>query len=306
MLHSKEFSAWVAIDGVEAPEYGVEVSENEQDITCWIPSEVGKTFSVNWTNVSAPGLTGGGVQVDGLKCGFEAIAAEMRPFSAFMDGIAETDTKTRPFEFAPLELTDDDTYLDSSSHPHLGLIKLEIWRVDVSGGYAPAVVAVPSAQKVHERAKKAMNQQIKFGAAVQHAQVQSAQIRRIGHAPLVTFSFKYRSLDVLKANGIAPPVAPPAAARPEKRKASGSPEPEPGVTTTSDAPPASTDDAPGANADADAEEAAKIRERLDAIKAKRAKRDPKTTVKKEPSSTSQSLASPASTSKSKKIKSEPK
>ncbi|KAJ7761020.1 hypothetical protein B0H16DRAFT_1884456 [Mycena metata] len=268
MLQSKDFSAWIAIEGVEVPEYGVEISENQQDITCWIPSEVGKKFSVNWTNVSAPGLTGGGVQVDGIKCGFEAMAAEMRPISAFMDGIAETDTKTRPFEFAPLELTDDDSYLDSSSHPHLGLIKLEIWRVDVTGGYAPSVVAVPAAQKVHERAKKAMNQQIKFGAAVEHAQVQSAQIRRVGLGPLVTFSFKYRSLDVLKANGIVPPTP-----RPEKRKATGSPEP-----ASNDNEPAPSDDA-----DADAAEAAKIEERLATLTAKRVKPNPKT-VKAEPSS----------------------
>jgi hypothetical protein len=86
--------------------------------------------------------------------------------------------------------------------------------------------------------------------------VQSAQIRRVGLGPLVTFSFKYRSLgkcfqpwqyfeklitdcpDLLKANGIAPPTQ-----RPEKRKASGTPEPE------------STDK----EANTDAEAAAKLR-----------------------------------------------
>jgi hypothetical protein len=105
MLQSQDFSAWITIEGVEAAEYNIEVSENQQELSCWIPSEVGKKFTVNWTNVSAPGLTGGGVQVDGHKCGFEAIASETRPITAFMDGIAETDTKTRPFVFAPLELT---------------------------------------------------------------------------------------------------------------------------------------------------------------------------------------------------------
>ncbi|KAJ7091959.1 hypothetical protein B0H15DRAFT_182071 [Mycena belliarum] len=235
MLVSKDFCAWIAIDGVEVPEYGPESSETGQEYSCWIPSEVGKTFTVHWTNLSAPGLTGGGVQVDGHKCGFEAMASETRPISAFMDGIAETSTKTRPFVFAPLQLTgrfhftadnqlticqDDDAYLESASHPNLGLIKLEIWRVDIGGGGMAQSVAIPSSQKVHERSKKGMNQQITFGAAVEHAQVQNAQIRRIGHSPLVSFSFRYRSLDLLQANGIAP-----AQDRPEKRKASGSPEP---------------------------------------------------------------------------------
>ncbi|KAJ7121333.1 hypothetical protein C8R43DRAFT_1033883 [Mycena crocata] len=255
MPQSAEFSAWVTIEGVVAPEYNVEASEDLKDLTCWIPSEVGQKFAVHWTNVAAPGLTGGGVQVDGHKCGFEAIAADIRPFSAFMDGIAETSTKTRPFVFSPLELTDDDAYLESASHPHLGLIKLEIWRVDVGGGIAPSAVAVPSSQKVHERSKKGMNHQITFGAAVEHSQVQSAQIRRIGSGPLVTFSFRYRSLDLLKANGIAP-----ASERPEKRKASASPEPEGEAN--------------------DAEEAARIRERLEILTAKRAKK-----IKKESSTT---------------------
>ncbi|KAJ7782348.1 hypothetical protein DFH07DRAFT_790347 [Mycena maculata] len=260
MLQSKDFSAWISIEGVDAPEYGVEISENQEELSCWIPSEVGKKFTVHWSNISAPGLTGGGVQVDGHKCGFEAIASETRPISAFMDGIAETDTKTRPFVFALLDLTDDDAYLESASHPNLGLIKLEIWRVDVAGVMAPAV-AVPSKQLVHERAKKAMNQQITFGAAVEHAHVQSAQIRRIGYAPLCTFSFKYRSLDVLRANDIAPPPQ-----RAEKRKASSSPK----------RPSAEGE------ADSDVEEAARLKERLETLTAKRAKNDAKK-VKKEPS-----------------------
>ncbi|KAJ6454715.1 hypothetical protein C8R47DRAFT_1166845 [Mycena vitilis] len=215
MLDSKDFSAWVSIEGVEAPEYGPEVSENQQDYLYGLPpeSEVGKNFTVNWMNRSVHGLTGGGVQVDGHKR------------VAFMDGIPETDTKTsRPFVFAPLELTDDDAYLESASHPHLGLIRLEIWRVDVGLWNGP------------------------YHSCLEHALVQSAQIRRGGSGPLVTFSFKYRSLDLLRANGIAEP-----AQRPEKRKASATPEPE-----------ASTEE--GA---CDAEEAAKLRERIATLTAKR-------------------------------------
>ncbi|KAJ7354660.1 hypothetical protein DFH08DRAFT_738811 [Mycena albidolilacea] len=255
MLQAKGFDAWVTIDGVEAPEYNVEVSENQQEVNCWIPSEVGKKFVVHWTNNSVPGLTGGGVQVDGHKCGFEAIASETRPISLFMDGIAEAETQTRPFVFTPLELTDDDAYLESALHPQLGLIKLEIWRVDIGGGIAPSTIAVPAAQKVHERAKKGMNQHVQFGDAIQHAQVQSAQIRRVGMGPLVTFSFKYRSLELLRANGIAPPPE-----RAQKRKASEPPQTE----------SASTDQEAGS----DAQEAARLRQRLDTLTSKRAKKNP--------------------------------
>ncbi|KAJ6498806.1 hypothetical protein C8R45DRAFT_980078 [Mycena sanguinolenta] len=277
MLQAQNFNAWITVEGVEAPEYNVEVAENQLEVSCWIASEVGKPFTVNWTNISAPGLTGGGVQVDGHKCGFEAIASETRPLTLFMDGIAESNNSTRPFIFMPLELTDDDAYLESALHPQLGLIKLEIWRVDVGGGaFAPPTIAVPSAQKVHERSKKGMNQQVQFGDAIQHAQVQSAQIRRVGQGPLVTFSFKYRSLDLLRANGIAPQ-----AERTQKRKASCTPEPE---STAS-------------GAQEPEEEVAKSKEQPDVLSAKRSKRSHKTeptensviadnNIKREPSETS--------------------
>ena len=42
MLHWKEFSAWVTIDGKEVVEYDVETSEDEKTVTCWIASELGK------------------------------------------------------------------------------------------------------------------------------------------------------------------------------------------------------------------------------------------------------------------------
>jgi hypothetical protein len=42
MLHWKEFSAWVAIDGKETLEYDVEISEDQKTVTCWIASELGK------------------------------------------------------------------------------------------------------------------------------------------------------------------------------------------------------------------------------------------------------------------------
>ncbi|KAJ7162089.1 hypothetical protein C8R46DRAFT_1222224 [Mycena filopes] len=53
MLQFKEFSAYITIDGQPAPEYAVEVSEDERTVTCWIASELGKVrFSVDWRTTS--------------------------------------------------------------------------------------------------------------------------------------------------------------------------------------------------------------------------------------------------------------
>jgi hypothetical protein len=40
MPQNDGFSAWIAIDGVRAPEFDVQAIDRR--VTCWIPSEVGK------------------------------------------------------------------------------------------------------------------------------------------------------------------------------------------------------------------------------------------------------------------------
>lgn len=47
MLQYKEFSAWITIEGTEAKEFSIEVSEDEKKVTCWIASEVGKVCVVS-------------------------------------------------------------------------------------------------------------------------------------------------------------------------------------------------------------------------------------------------------------------
>jgi hypothetical protein len=58
MLHWKEFSAWVTIEGVEAQEYAVEVSEDEKTVTCWTPSELGKVPAALTVKATHLTLTG--------------------------------------------------------------------------------------------------------------------------------------------------------------------------------------------------------------------------------------------------------
>jgi hypothetical protein len=42
MLQFENFSACVAVDDVELPQYSVEYSSDGKQITAWIPSEAGK------------------------------------------------------------------------------------------------------------------------------------------------------------------------------------------------------------------------------------------------------------------------
>ncbi|KAF7374308.1 hypothetical protein MSAN_00314000 [Mycena sanguinolenta] len=39
---------WVSVDDAELSEFAVEYSGDEKEASCWIPSECGKNFSINW------------------------------------------------------------------------------------------------------------------------------------------------------------------------------------------------------------------------------------------------------------------
>ncbi|KAJ7091960.1 hypothetical protein B0H15DRAFT_182093 [Mycena belliarum] len=244
------FSAWLTIDGVKTPEFSVRTAE--QTVSCWIAAEVGKNFSVHWANVSVPGMTGGRVLVDGNNCDGQILAREKRPTSTSMAGFNETTTSVRPFVFAPLELTDDDAALEAVPDERIGTIDVEIWKVR-SDGFGASVwaglPAPPPLKRTHERAKTAANQQIAFCDPVyrQPAEVAGCKWTQ----KIVTFSFKYRSLDLLRANGIAPPLR-------DKGKRKASPE----CLVSGDS-----------EADSDAEEARLLETRLSEIRAKQAQKN---------------------------------
>ncbi|KAH7889391.1 hypothetical protein F5I97DRAFT_522000 [Phlebopus sp. FC_14] len=48
MLTHRGFSAWITSEGEQLREYLVAVDDNANKVSCWIPSEAGKHFSVHW------------------------------------------------------------------------------------------------------------------------------------------------------------------------------------------------------------------------------------------------------------------
>ncbi|KAJ7661649.1 hypothetical protein B0H17DRAFT_991904 [Mycena rosella] len=259
MHHHTGFSAWVTIDGKEATEYDVETSEDQKTVTCWIPSELGKRFSVNWTNTSYFNDTLGHVNTDGTSCGGIILYGSSAPKSAKKVGV-DSETSLQPFIFSSLDLTDDDAFLGGSEslHKELGVIQLCIIPIRVTQRNVPAIGASLSEMNVHERAKKAVTQQIMLAPTEKLAKQQVFCSSQRTGPDLVKFCFKYRPIDVLQANGIAP--LPP---RP-KRKASVDP---PRATPDEDL--------------TDAEEEKNLRHKLKALEAKRLKKEKKPPVKRE-------------------------
>ncbi|KAJ6508072.1 hypothetical protein DFH09DRAFT_1374833 [Mycena vulgaris] len=166
--------------GQDAPEYNVETSEDRKAVTCWIASEVGKTFIVHWRNRSYYVDTAGHVNVDGSPTGGTIIRGCNVPKTVEKKGISDGLT-VQQFKFSSLEITDDDDFLGGAIHPDLGL--------DI---------------KLHERAKKDVTQHTTLGETEQLARPHPLVSSLRTGADLVKFSWKYRPITILQANKIAP------------------------------------------------------------------------------------------------------
>ncbi|KIJ60377.1 hypothetical protein HYDPIDRAFT_43382 [Hydnomerulius pinastri MD-312] len=216
MLHYKQFSAWIEVDGHELEEYGVEGDLEKNVVVCWIASQIGKNFSINWkdkspfrdyTLASYPKLDGTSVGGMALRpSNFSGLKETSTPIITLKDVVTSM-TSVRRYMFSKLNVTDEDEYLDQSG-THLGEIVLEIWKAEING---PRMIKTGSSathqSTVHERSKKAISHCVGYGEEEQAAPRSVVSSQRVGSKPLVTFIFKYRDYSLLQANGIIPPPA---------------------------------------------------------------------------------------------------
>ncbi|KAJ7661635.1 hypothetical protein B0H17DRAFT_1094043 [Mycena rosella] len=201
-LVANGFEACVKIEGKEVQQFQAEATDEPSGRTCWIASELNKGFSIHWKNTDVFCQTAARIWVDGIECAGEIIRGPN--FDASVSGRRTSATTTAPFVFSQLDLTDDDAFLDSATHKDVGLIRMEIWTINQIGTKAYTNQAASKESKIHERSKKGVAHQIKFGAEVVEAPRAAAIITYLERTPVVTFTFKYRSIDLLRANGIAP------------------------------------------------------------------------------------------------------
>ncbi|KAJ7222923.1 hypothetical protein C8J57DRAFT_1198248 [Mycena rebaudengoi] len=208
-----QFSASVSVDGVQLANYAPEYSADGKEATCWIASESDKKFCVEWKNVKAKEscVILGYVAVDRIDCGGrEMILSGNRVSRGSRDSVSTSETTRRDLVFAEQALTDDDAYLNTVISPHLGTIRLELWETRMAPVpimQKPWTAPALEPQILHEQSKKVIGHSVQFGA-----EYQSHNNRYVGFQPektrhLVTFVFKYRPIGLLRAEGIAPPLA---------------------------------------------------------------------------------------------------
>ncbi|KAJ6526257.1 hypothetical protein DFH09DRAFT_1187839 [Mycena vulgaris] len=220
-INISSFTAWITIEGSTCPIYGLRNTTSAADATCWIPSQEGKKFSVNWSNRSRLVPIYAQLSIDGVVCSTHfMLDLFLHPDDPDAIGISyatTSDFTRRDFVFSAIQVTDDDAYLCTlDSPPAFGTIRLELWEADIGRiarvpfqhSYGAAVL---ESQVIHEKSKKAGAHHVKFGGeyVVPQATVNMVSGTRAGAAPLATFTFNYRPYAILMAGGIIPrPVVP--------------------------------------------------------------------------------------------------
>ncbi|TFK36745.1 hypothetical protein BDQ12DRAFT_686421 [Crucibulum laeve] len=205
MVRALQFEAWITTPGTSRPnkhaaEFGIEIDEEGKKVLCWIPSEVGVHFAVNWRNLSYNEASTGDVMVDGFPTGGRLLRRNMKA-TAVQNALITSPTSSRPFMFSSIDLTDDDTFRHSSDAKDIGEIVLVIRQALEEGVTNHPKQEIPDGGKIHERDTKAITHRVGFGDAkiVPHPFLTSGVQRK---KTLATFIFKYRPYQVLLALGV--------------------------------------------------------------------------------------------------------
>ncbi|CAA7269525.1 unnamed protein product [Cyclocybe aegerita] len=204
MPHQGNLSAWIEVNGAQLTEYGTEHSADGTTTTCWIPSEGGKAFEICYRDSLNNFTTAISLSVDGIRCKGKVARAHLRPAVVRQRGVSITDASYKPFVFSDCKLIDDDDFVTLT--PGIGEITVRVAEVTIQSKHAkPRKIPYFPPLNVHERAKKGVVHGTQLGDTVL-LRSSKAPVRTHKVRDLSTFIFKYRPLDVLRADGIAPPA----------------------------------------------------------------------------------------------------
>ncbi|KAF7321241.1 hypothetical protein HMN09_00213200 [Mycena chlorophos] len=214
-----QYLASILVDRAPLTEYDVKLSEDGQSVVCWVPSTENQPFSVrSMDHAPHPSiLLSSRVVLDGRECGRKCLTKAKDGSGVSMnvrDTISTSDYTRRTLWFGKQAVTDDDAYLNAKISPDFGSIIVEIREVEHNATYKKKtdyrrINAAFAPKVLHEKSKKGLGHSVQLGE-----EVQSKYNRKSNHATIrqvATFTFRYRTIELLRAQGIAPPLPSPAA-----------------------------------------------------------------------------------------------
>ncbi|KAG1827167.1 uncharacterized protein BJ212DRAFT_1310621 [Suillus subaureus] len=197
MLTHRGFSACIISEGKPIPEYLVAVAENPNTISCWIPSEVGKTFSVYWRDEGTRMHSCAFITLDGFVVPGRFLFGEGE---AWRNGVRSGPQTERPFMFAqrPSSSTSGESMKDAGSI----MLKIKLVTLDGSKAANP-LQSIPDLNSQSHPGDHCVG----YGQE-KNTYMQSPMTWKVkpsdqhGNRSHVTFLFRYRSPGWLMAQGI--------------------------------------------------------------------------------------------------------
>ncbi|KIK57678.1 hypothetical protein GYMLUDRAFT_228676 [Collybiopsis luxurians FD-317 M1] len=223
-LTHRGFSAWIVVDGLPVPEYLTAVNNKSNQVSCWIPGEEGKTFSVHWSDAGGKVDTCSFITLDGVVVPGRFLLGSG---ATYRSGVRTSKSTEAPFVF---KSTQENPSIiqgspSSSSKLEAGMITLKIKRVTrtaprPANPYQDLSKLSQSQQQFGELyagfgAESKSYEQSPFTWAIHPHDENSSNSKKI--ATYVSFVFRYRTREFLQAQGImdtepvpnTPPPKPP-------------------------------------------------------------------------------------------------
>ncbi|KZT57653.1 hypothetical protein CALCODRAFT_555216 [Calocera cornea HHB12733] len=212
----RHYRAYLMADGEKLPEYKVEIVDNGNTVRCWVPSEVGREFSIHWKDTAKVSQTAGYVYVDGEHVGGRFIRPEDIDGHVYLESRPLDAHTTASFKFGSMLLTDEESDVEAEHVvKELGSIRIMIKEGMIGEAYNHEYKEVEH-KPVNERTKKAGGHRVVLGKQKRAPQTWK-QFYPFKTEP-TTFVFLYRPYELLRAMEIAPDepqrAPPPAATRP--------------------------------------------------------------------------------------------
>jgi hypothetical protein len=188
MLRMNGIEAWISGDDKAGfPVYGVEKDEASGVVSCWIAYEPGMNFAIRWRDLDDMVDTGGFVSMNNFPYGGRLIRSKSYAPAVF-SRIPTSPTHSRPLSFP----------IHSPSHhtraPMGGVITLDVYMV--SSG----------ATKVHEGLSDYAAQRLSCCSQgpLLASLLPSSSTEVVSLGKVATFNFRYRTVNFLRAYGLAP------------------------------------------------------------------------------------------------------
>ncbi|KAH9933774.1 uncharacterized protein B0H18DRAFT_981943 [Fomitopsis serialis] len=206
----KDWHTFIHCDGDLVDEFDFRIVD-DNTVSCYIPSEAGKSFAVRWQNdlyIAAAAEC----FMDGQRMGSSNVDPGER---GARNGVRTNGDYKQYFQFAPLATTDDDDVADPDDPMinNLGVIEVRVYRIRYShevfrpnNRHRPQEFA--ERPPVHERSKKAGTHCVRLGEGKWFEPTAHSGPRRIyidnRKHPYIRFIFRYQPRAMLQAQGIIP------------------------------------------------------------------------------------------------------